>query len=353
MSATLKKDISAYAGSLGFARIGITSAVPLEKEAIALESWLAQGYEGEMAYMAKAPERRSDPVKLLPGAKSVIALAMPYYGGGDGLRGTPRSSVYARGRDYHKVIGKRLDALVRYIEALAPASACKTFVDAGPLLERPYAQRAGLGFIGKNTLLITKGLGSWVFLAHVVTTLELPTDAPDLRSCGSCRLCIDACPTEAIVEPFKLDARRCISYLTIELEGDIPEDLRPKMKEWVFGCDVCQEVCPHNRVVEPLKGGLTGEYGAADTLSLSVLLSLDTDDKFLAQFKDTAFTRTGRKGLVRNACVTAANLGRIDLVPALEKLRQKDPDPTVRTHAEWALRQLASREASRGSDTNV
>ena len=139
-----------------------------------------------------------------------------------------------------------MDAFLRYIEALAPGTQCKTFVDAGPLLERPFAQRAGLGFIGKNTMLITRGLGSWVFLAHVVTTLDLPADAPDMRSCGSCTLCIDACPTQAIRAPFELDARRCISYLTIELEGEIPEDLRPQMKEWVFGCDVCQDVCPHN-----------------------------------------------------------------------------------------------------------
>jgi epoxyqueuosine reductase len=301
-----------------------------------------------MTYMAKQPERRSDPEKLLPGAKSVIALAMPYYAETEVQ--DARTAQYARGRDYHKVIAKRLDAFLRYVEALAPGTRCKTFVDAGPLLERPFAQRAGLGFIGKNTLLITRGLGSWVFLAHVVTTLELVPDAPDLRSCGSCTLCIDACPTQAIRAPFELDARRCISYLTIELEGEIPEALRPKMRDWVFGCDVCQDVCPHNtRIPSTVIPEFKEER---KPFALAELLTLE-EKTFATQFAGTPFTRTGRAGLVRNACVAAANLGRTDLIPALENLRRKDPDAAVRAHAFWALRQLASRGSAMRSDAKA
>jgi len=340
----VRRDLDAYACSLGFARIGVAAADALDKEAVALHEWLAQGYAGEMAYMAKQPARRADPQQLLPNAKSIIALAMPYAPEPYGEE--VRIARYARGRDYHTVIGKRLEAFVRYLEALAPGVECRTFVDAGPLLERPFAQRAGLGFIGKNTLLITRGLGSWVFLAHVVTTLELTPDAPDLRSCGSCRLCIDACPTEAIRAPFELDARRCISYLTIELEGEIPEPLRPDMKEWVFGCDICQEVCPHNKVVRDSAAAVQGE-----SLRLNDILSL-TEPQFAERFRGTPFTRTGRAGLVRNACVVAANLGRRDLLPVLEALSSGDADAAVRTHAAWAVAQL-SRDSAKGSEANV
>jgi epoxyqueuosine reductase len=287
--------------------------------------------------MKHAPSRRSEPQTSLPGAKSVIALAMPY--SSESPASDARIARYTVGRDYHKVIEKRLYAFVRYVEALAPGVKCKIFVDAGPLLERPFAQRAGLGFIGKNTLLITKGLGSWVFLAHVVTTLELPPDAPDTRSCGSCTLCIQACPTDAIRAPFELDARRCISYLTIELEGDIPEDLRPGMGGWIFGCDICQEVCPHNKVIRKPKEDVSVRD---DFMALEEILSLRTDDEFKQRFEGTSFTRTGRAGLVRNACVVAANLGRRDLLPVLEQLRKDDPDAVVRSHAAWAEHRLQS-----------
>ena len=366
MSATkLKKDLQQYARSLGFERFGVTSAEPLIKEEEFLKKWIGEGRAGEMDYLERTPERRARPAELLPGAKSVIAMAFNYASpglrppspagrgrseaAGEAKSNEGRVSRYTSGRDYHKVIGKKLEAFTRYLEALAPDSTCKTFVDTGPLLERAVAQRAGLGFIGKNTLLITKGLGSWVFLASVITTLELPIDAPDDRSCGECRICIDACPTEAITAPYELDARRCISYLTIEQEGPIDLALRPKMNGWIFGCDICQEVCPHNvrstaspglRPPSPAGRGRSEAAGEAEHLSLASILSLSNDEEFRERFSGTAFLRAGRHGLVRNACVAAANLKRRDLIPQLEHLSRRDSHAVVREQAAWALQQL-------------
>ncbi len=311
--------------------------------------------------MERAPERRARPSELLSGAKSVIALAMSYGSSSviaseakqsvleddrllrhhgaprnDG-RGEGRVSRYTRGSDYHKVIRKRLDSFVRYVAALAPDAVCRTFVDTGPLLERALAQRAGLGFIGKNTMLITQELGSWVFLASVITTLDLAPDAPDERSCGECRLCIDACPTQAITEPFHLDARLCIAYQTIESDGPVPEDLKPKMGGWIFGCDICQEVCPHNsRSLRVIPAVVSGN----DMLSLSQILCIRNEEEFKKRFAGTAFARAGREGLIRNACVAAANLGRRDLRPELERLSRQDPHAVVRGEAAWALERL-------------
>lgn len=341
----LKQDLMAYARSLGFERVGVTSSSPLLKEGEFLSRWLAEGRAGEMGYLERQSERRSRPADLLPGAKSVIALAMTY-GHGDGeSTNEGRIARYAWGKDYHKVIGKRLDSFVRYLEALSPDCKCRTFVDTGPLLERGLAQRAGLGFIGKNTMLITKGMGSWVFLASVVSTLELPADAPDERTCGECRLCIDACPTQAITAPFELDPRRCIAYLTIESERAIPEGLRPKMGGWIFGCDICQEACPHNTIKalpspqpSPLYEG-RGSKGEG-WLTLSRILDIQSDEEFRQGFEGTPLMRSGREGLLRNACVAAANLGRKDLTPRLLELSRSDSSPIVREHAAAALETL-------------
>jgi epoxyqueuosine reductase len=369
----IKSHLMAYARSLGFERAGVTSAEPLLKEEQFLRSWLDEGRSGEMNYLERQPERRSRPAELLPVAKSVIALAMNYYsermsGRGDERtkESTPSSSApplfpsaegriarYARGRDYHNVISKRLEAFARYLEALAPQERTKIFVDTGPLLERPLAERAGLGFIGKNTMLITKGLGSWVFLANVITTLELPPDAPDDRSCGECRLCIDACPTEAITEPFVLDARRCLSYLTIEHEGPVDPILRRKTEGWIFGCDICQEVCPHNTAVERARERgsdrakeTTGNFfsrSPAPSLRLAEILSIRHEPEFRSRFAGSPLLRAGRDGLVRSACLAAANLGRQDLLETLRQLAQNDASALVREHAAWAVDELVRR----------
>ena len=215
------------------------------------------------------------------------------------MRLQARIARYAWGKDYHKVLGKRLVALVRYVEGLAPEVRCKAFVDTGPLLERALAQKAGLGFVGKNTMLITRGLGSWVFLAHVVTTLELPSDVPDRRTCGSCTLCIDACPTQALTEPYRLDARRCISYLTIESQSEIPQELRSHVGDWLFGCDVCQDVCPHNTRVPPTP---IAEFQAEPPdMKAEDILSIQNDAEFDRRFAGSPLKRAKRQGLQRNA----------------------------------------------------
>lgn len=360
---SLKRDLTAYARSLGFDRVGITSAEPFKREEAFLESWIRDGRAGEMDYLERKPALRARPADLLPGARSVIALAVSYFnnkeciGGSEygGIGVTPilrpayrtgrhsdipirspregRIARYAWGKDYHKVIRKRLEALVRYIEALAPGEQCRTFVDTGPLLERAVAQRAGLGFVGKNTMLITKGLGSYVFLASVITTLELPQDKPDPRSCGACRLCIDACPTQAIMAPHELDARRCIAYLTIESDKAVDPELLEKTGDWLFGCDICQDVCPHNSRAsqKPMTG---------PEIDLAEILTFRTETAFQARFGGTPLARAERHGLLRNACLVAANTGRIDLLPLIQNLAENDPHPVVRETAQWAISQL-------------
>jgi epoxyqueuosine reductase len=356
VNASIKRDLIAYARSLGFDRVGIAPAVSLDREGDFLKEWLAEGRAGEMIYLERQPERRSRPAELLPNASSVVTLATNYHNTSWGTVLTDpnecRISRYAWGSDYHRVLGKRLEAFVRYMKALAPEAESRMFVDTGPLLERALSQRAGLGFIGKNTMLITKGLGSWVFLANVITTLELPADLPDERSCGECRLCIDACPTQAFTKPYELDPRLCISYLTIESEQPIPENLRPKMGGWVFGCDVCQEVCPHNIGVRRQRfedaphnfESLTSDTYLSDTY-LSEILAITSEEEFVKRFSGTALLRSGREGLLRNACVAAANLGRTDLTPRLQELARNDSSPIVREHAAWAQERLASERA--------
>lgn len=365
---SLKSDIIAYAHSLGFERVGFTSAESLREAENFLDAWLERGRAGEMDYLERNPTLRTRPANHLPGAKTVIALAMNYYPGdrvevaeyrnigetggnlntdtstrryADTCRSEGRVARYAWGRDYHKVIGKRLEAFIRYMQALAPEASFKSFVDTGALLERPFAQRAGLGFIGKNTMLITRGLGSWVFLANIITTLELPLDTPDTRSCGECRLCIDACPTEAITAPYELDARRCIAYLTIEVDGKIENDLREKTGAWIFGCDICQDVCPHNtRIPSTSVESFQPIANGPASLSLTEILSMRSEEDFRQKCGGTSLTRAGRHGLIRNACLAAAHLDRKDLIPQLETLSRQDPHDVVREQAAWALQRL-------------
>ena len=336
----LKADLKAYGQSLGFDRVGFTAADPLDGAEGLLRKWLADGRAGEMAYLKRNPSLRTRPIDLLPGARSVVCLAMNYFTEGLEPPAEGRISRYAKGKDYHKVLAKRLEAFVRYLEAMAPGAVCKTFVDTGPLLEKAFAQRAGLGFIGKHTLVITRGLGSWVFLGSVITTLELPPDLPDARGCGDCRLCLDACPTEAIVAPYQLDARRCISYLTIESDDAIPFELRSSMGGWVFGCDICQEVCPHN--ARPV-GAVMASFDGTPP-SLREILSLRTEEDFRNRLGASPITRAGLEGLQRNACVAAANLQRHDLRADLEMLRHESASELVREHAGWAVRELTRLE---------
>ncbi len=305
---SLTAALNEQARALGFDAVGITSAELPEQYGRYLERWLARGYHGEMGYMARAPQRRSHPQIVLPGARSVISLAINYYPGDHGPPphdGCGKVARYGWGQDYHDLIEQKLDALAEWLRARAPEAQIRRYVDHGPVLERAVAQEAGLGFIGKNTMLITETFGSWVFLAELITTLELEPDRPQTSQCGSCRLCLDACPTGAIVAPYELNATRCISYLTIELKGEIPKSRRSGIGDWFFGCDICQEVCPYNQppiiTTEPALLEGTGPW-----IDLKQMIGLQSDHE-MAPMAGTPLTRPKRAGLVRNARVVSEN----------------------------------------------
>jgi epoxyqueuosine reductase len=332
--------VKARARELGFDRVAIGPADPPEHGG-ALEAWLDAGYAGTMSYLDRGRAERLDPARLLPGARSVVAVAMSYNKSTeDDWRGVSR---YARGRDYHDVIRPRLVELGEFIGSAAGAPvASRAAVDSSAVLERDLAARAGLGWIGKNTNLLTPSLGSYFFIGIVLTTAELPFDQREPDRCGTCTACLDACPTRAFVAPYVLDARRCISYLTIEHRGDIAGELADQIGEWVFGCDVCQEVCPWNRKAEPGHEPAlepSGSFGALESL-----LELDREE-FRARFRGSALTRTKRAGLLRNAAIVLANRGDRRAVGVLERALG-DEDAVVRHAAAWALAKLGGEPPS-------
>lgn len=301
----LTKKIKETALGLGFHRVGITSADPVDADRRYFAEWLADGFSGEMAYLQKTPEIRSDPKRRFPEAKSVICLALSYYqpasSGNPDSNHVGKVARYAWGEDYHTIIEEKLARLIAAIDTLG-GRCWKGYVDHGPLLERAFAQRAGVGFIGKNTNLITPDYGSWVFLAEVVTDLDLIEDPPQTSQCGSCRICIDACPTAALTEAYRLDARRCISYLTIENKGPIPEEFLPRMEGWIFGCDICQEVCPFNDyATETDEPRFSPELGAGAALPLEEIEALSDKKAFQNRFGQTPLARAKWTGLARNA----------------------------------------------------
>jgi epoxyqueuosine reductase len=304
----LEADIKQRAAQVGFSPVGITSATLPSLHGQFLERWLDRGSHGEMAYMARAPQRRSDPSAVLPGAKSIISLAMNYFHGDHGAPPHDRSGKVARyawGADYHTVIERKLEALEQWLREREPSLQSRRYVDHGPVLERAVAQEAGLGFIGKNTMLITESFGSWVFLAELITNLDLAPDPPQTTQCGSCRLCLDACPTNAFTGPFELDATRCISYLTIELKSEIPESQRAGLGEWFFGCDVCQEVCPYNHQT-PATAEPAFHHGTGPWINLARIVAMQSEEE-MKSFAGTPLTRPKRAGLVRNATAVATN----------------------------------------------
>jgi len=338
-----KAGLQALALEHGFDRVGVAFA--LEADGFAkLGEWLDRGYAGEMAYLHRHREARRHPASILPNVRSVVMLTMRYQPGGDD-NASLRIASYAQGYDYHDVLRDRLNRLLDRLREEDPTLEGRGVVDTAPLLERDFARRAGLGWIGKNTMLIDKRLGSWFFLAALLLDREFPLDAPfDAHHCGTCTRCLDACPTDAFVGPGVLDARRCISYLTIELRGPIPEDLRPGIGNWIFGCDICQEVCPWNRKAtagsEPAFAPKPG-MDAVDPLELLTL----TDAEFRKRFRGTALFRTRRSGLIRNVAIAAANVGLVDALPLLESLCN-DADPVVADAATWSVRRLRDRQIS-------
>lgn len=294
---------------LGFSAIGVTTAQPPAEAAARLTGWLAKGYDGTMAYMGRGLDRRSDPGLILSGARTVICLAHPYYPGEfpPSDRDMIKISRYAWGRDYHNVLAKKLTALERYLAESLSGIRTRRYADTGPIMEKALAEQAGLGFIGKNTLLITPTAGSWVFLAEILTTHDFPVNSPSVfKGCGTCRLCLDACPTGALRAPFELDARRCLSYLTIENRGPIPAEMIHGLSGWGFGCDICQEVCPYNRGVEPTsETRFHPAAGAGPYIDPFDPGLLSDDETFCSRYNGTPLMRAKRVGMQRNvsACL--------------------------------------------------
>ena len=342
----LTRRVKATAREMGFSPVGITSAAPPGHWAF-YKSWVDKGYAGEMGYLTRNLDRRQDPTLLVPGARSIVCVGLNYRPDNQVLSDeTPsgRISCYARGADYHDVMKGRLIDLQKEITSLAPGTVGRAYVDTGPVLEREFAARAGLGWFGKHTHLIEKHTGSWFFLGELILTVELDPDPPATDHCGTCTRCIDACPTEAIVEPYVLDSNRCISYLTIELKGPIPNDLREGVGDWVYGCDVCQDVCPWNeKHAVPTSDPAFQARPGFDRPSLRDLLSLD-QEAFSSQFRKSPIKRTKRRGLLRNAAVALGNVGTHRDVPALSKALS-DREPLVREHAAWALGRIGGEEA--------
>ena len=246
-----KHLIKAKAAELGFSFCGMSKAGFLEDEAPRLDSWLNKNYHGEMAYMANHFDKRLDPTLLVPGAKTVISLLFNYYSDFEQPEGVPKISMYALGEDYHHVVKDKLKSLSEYIRTEIGDVQGRAFVDSAPVLDKAWAKKSGLGWIGKNANLINKGHGSYFFIAELIVDLELPPDSPVTDHCGTCTACIDACPTQAILEPYVVDGSKCISYFTIELKKELPPEAVGAWSEWAFGCDVCQDVCPWNRFSKP------------------------------------------------------------------------------------------------------
>jgi epoxyqueuosine reductase len=344
LSARLKHEALA----LGFVACGIASAEPdLDARRSFEERIVAGDYAGLPWFTVERARRCTDPSLVLSGARSILTLAAPTERrgppAGDGvLRG--RVARYAWGRDYHGVIEKKLRQIAQFLASEAPGSRSRVLVDYGPLAERAYAARAGIGWFGKSTNLLLPGAGSWVLLAEVLTTVALEPDLPLRKTCGACTRCVDACPTGAIEGGYRVNNERCVSYQTIENRGPIPRELRPLIGDWLFGCDICQEVCPVGAHVsqEPLPELLPTDREAAAPM-LIPLLSL-TDEQFRQRFAGRAVMRAKRDGLLRNACVVLGNLGDLEAVPAL--IRALDDTSTlVRGHAAWALGRIGGEAA--------
>jgi epoxyqueuosine reductase len=347
----LRAGLEEKARELGFAAVGVARADAAPKAAERLETWLAAGAHGDMIWMAETAARRGSPTGLWPDVKTVISLGMSYAPAGDpmALADSPdrgRISVYAQGADYHDVVKKALKVLARWLVAEASdgygsAPDLKVFVDTAPVMEKPLAEAAGIGWQGKHTNLVSRADGSWLFLGAIYTTLELEPDAPHAMRCGSCRRCLDICPTNAFPAPFQIDARRCISYLTIEHKGQIPHEFREAIGNRIYGCDDCLAVCPWNRFADAA-GANRAFLPRAELAApaLGELLRLD-DAAFRRMFAGSPIKRIGRNRMVRNAAIAAGNSGRSELIAPLEALAE-DEDAVVAEAASWALERISA-----------
>ncbi len=372
----LAEDVKAEAHAAGFDLCGITTSAPFAEEGQALARWVARDYHGEMAYMARNAARSPQPQAVVPDARALVVVGL-YYGeaapgksfpkgirsrapenGEDSPRergGGPqgRISRYAWGKDYHAVMEPGLRRLAAFLLARG-ARVARYYVDTGPVIDRAAARRAGIGWYGKNTMIITRGgYGSWVFLGEILTDLALPPDRPAAGSCGSCGICLDACPTGAIVAPYVVDARRCISYLTIEHRGPIPREMRPLIGDHIFGCDICQTVCPHNtKTLAQSHPEFAPRPGVGARPELVPLLNI-SEEEFRRRFRGSPITRTKRRGLRRNVAVALGNSGDPGAVPALLTALGDDSDSLVRGHAAWALGRIGGEAAREGLRTSL
>ncbi len=343
--ATLEDRLKQQAQTLGFELVGIAPAT--ESDGFArLRDWLGCGFAGTMEYMQRRGDARRHPSSILPDVRSVVMVAMNYRPADE--QETPcrkrhgRISRYARGTDYHEVLRARLNRLLDWLRQARPDCLGRGVVDTAPLLERDFARRAGLGWFGKNTMLLNKRLGSYFFIGALLTNLEMVCDPPHTAAhCGTCTACLDACPTQAFAAPGLLDARRCISYLTIEHRGDVPEDLRSGLGDWLFGCDVCQEVCPWNRKSPPGTEPALQTRPELENVDLIELLGL-SEEAFRRRFRGTALMRTKRRGLLRNTALVLGNTGDVNALPALRRALD-DAEPLVREAARWAIEQIERR----------
>jgi len=346
----LASQIKDWGSELGLQQVGIADT-QLAGHEERLQRWLADGFHGEMDYMARHGSRRSRPAELVPGTVRVISVRMDYLSAvaqpAQELLEEPRKALisrYALGRDYHKVLRNRLRRLASLIENEIGPYGFRVFVDSAPVLEKALAEKAGLGWIGKHSNLINRRAGSWFFLGEIYTDLPLPPDTPAENHCGDCVRCIDACPTGAIVGPYRVDARRCISYLTIELKGSIPEELRPLLGNRVFGCDDCQLVCPWNRFARFSEEDDFAPRHGLDTATLLELFSW-SEEEFLLRTEGSAIRRTGYAGWLRNLAVALGNAAAQggsetgSILNVLEARRQH-PSELVREHVDWALQRL-------------
>lgn len=335
----IKTELRDSALALGFAECRVAAARPAAHREL-LERWIAEGRHGDMAWMARNVERRGDPREVLPGARSVVVLAMNYFQGDRPVSPLDgRIARYAWNEDYHDFMGVKLRVLDQLLAAHGGAQKC--YVDTGPVLERDFAGEAGLGWNGRSTMQIHRKLGTWFFLAEIITTLALEPDAPQRDLCGKCDRCMVACPTQAITAPRRLDARRCISYLTIEHKGGIPPEFRNAIGDRIYGCDDCLDACPWNRFAAVSHEATFQARDAVFQMRLRDFLEL-TDDGFNTLFRKSPIRRVRRPAFLRNVCVALGNTGSREDLPALETAA-KDEHPLIAGHARWALAEIRTR----------
>jgi epoxyqueuosine reductase len=338
--------LKAWALEAGFDRAGV-ALLDRSEHGEAFDAWLAAGHQAGMRWLERRLEDRLDPSRLLPGAKTVLCVALRYFVSEDEEVGGdlwPRVARYARGDDYHDLMGRRLQALCARIAEAFPGTVTRSYVDTGPVLEREWAARAGVGAVGKNTNLLHPADGSYFLLGEVLLGLDLEPDVPMADLCGSCRACLDACPTGALPAPYVLDSRACISYWTIEHRGAIPTEVRPLLGEWVFGCDVCQEVCPWNADPSPASDAHLALPAERRRLNLVSLLEM-TRGEYERSFRGSAMKRSKRTGLRRNAAIAMGNRRDRRYVAALSGALEDAEDADLRRHASWALGRLGGESA--------